>query len=60
MNKVLKDLSFVIAYLDDVIIFSKTIGDHLGYLKQIFTDSGMQTCLWNLVKVTSLLKKSNI
>ena len=33
MNKVLKDLPFVIAYLNDIIIFSKTTEEHL---QQVF------------------------
>ena len=36
MNKVLKDLPFAIAYLDDIIIYSKTAEDHLDHLQQIF------------------------
>ena len=32
MNKVLKDLPFTIAYLDDIIIYSKTTEEHLGHL----------------------------
>ena len=36
MNEVLKDLSFAIAYLDDIIIYSKTAEDHLDHLQQVF------------------------
>ena len=36
MNKVLKDLLFAIAYLDDIIIYSKTAKEHLNYLQQVF------------------------
>ena len=32
MDKVLKDLSFTIAYLDDIIIYSKTAEEHLNHL----------------------------
>ena len=32
---VLKDLPFAIAYLDDIIISSKTKEDHLDHLKQV-------------------------
>ena len=35
INKV-KHLLFAIAYLDDIIIYSKTTDDHLDHLKQIF------------------------
>ena len=36
MNKVLKDLSFAIAYLDDIIIYSKTVEVHMDHLQQVF------------------------
>ena len=36
MNKVLKDLPFAIAYLDDIIICSKTAKEHLNHLQQVF------------------------
>ena len=36
MNKVLMDLSFAIAYLDDIIIYSKTAEEHLDHLQQVF------------------------
>ena len=36
MNKVLKDLPFTIAYLDDIIIYSKTAEEHLDHLQQVF------------------------
>ena len=35
MNKVLKDLPFAIAYLDDIIIYSKTAEEHLDHLQQV-------------------------
>ena len=36
MNKVLKDLPFAIAYLDNIIIYSKTAEEHLDHLQQVF------------------------
>ena len=36
MNKVLKDLPFSIAYLDDIIIYSKTAEEHFNHLQHIF------------------------
>ena len=36
MNKVLICLPFAIAYLDDIIIYSKTAKKHLDHLQQIF------------------------
>ena len=34
MNKMLKDLPFAIAYLDDIIIYSRTAKEHLNHLQQ--------------------------
>ena len=36
MNTVLKDLLFAIVYLDEIIICSKTVKEHLDHLKQVF------------------------
>ena len=36
MNKVLKDLPFAMAYLNDIIIYSKATEEHLDHLQQVF------------------------
>ena len=36
MTGILKDFSFPIAYLDDIIIFSKTPQGHLLHMRQVF------------------------
>ena len=36
MTGVLKDFSFTIIYLDDIIIFSRTVVEHLSHIKQVF------------------------
>ena len=36
MTGILKDFNFAIAYLDDIIIFSKTLEEHLSHIKQVF------------------------
>ena len=36
MTGILKDFSFAIAYLDDIIIFSKTPQEHLSHIRKIF------------------------
>ena len=36
LNKVLKDLPFTIAYLDDIIIYSMSTKDHMDHLQQVF------------------------
>ena len=36
MTGIFKDFSFAIAYLDDIIIFSKTPQEHLSHIMQVF------------------------
>ena len=36
MTGILKDFNFAIAYLDDIIIFSKALEEHLSHIKQVF------------------------
>ena len=36
MTGILKDFSFSIAYLDDIIIFNRTAEEHLNHIKQVF------------------------
>ena len=36
MTGIIKDFNFAIAYLDDIIIFSKTVEEHLDHIKQLF------------------------
>ena len=37
MTGILKDFSFMIAYLDNIIIFSKTPHEHLSHIRKVFT-----------------------
>ena len=36
MTGILKDFNFAVAYVDDIIIFSKTAEEHLGHIKHVF------------------------
>ena len=38
MTGILKDFSFAIAYLDDIIIFSKTPQEHLLHIRMVFEE----------------------
>ena len=35
MTGILKDFDFAIAYLDDIIIFSRAVEEHLSHIKQV-------------------------
>ena len=59
MNKVFKDLPFTIAYLDDIIIYSKTAKEHLDNLQQVFHKLHNAELTMKL-SVTSLPRKSSI
>ena len=36
MTGILKEFEFATAYLDDIIIFSRTTEEHLSHIKQVF------------------------
>ena len=36
MTGILKDFNFTIAYLDDIIIFSRTLEEHLSHIRKVF------------------------
>ena len=38
MTGILKDLNFTIAYLDDIIIFSKNPKEHLSHIRKVFDE----------------------
>ena len=38
MTGILRNFTFAIAYLDDIIIFSKTSEEHLDHIKQVFEE----------------------
>ena len=42
MTNLLKDFSFTIAYLDNIIIFSKTPEEHLTHIRQVFKKLSMK------------------
>ena len=43
MTGILKDFNFTIAYLDDIIIFSKTSQEHLSHIRKVFKNSNQPT-----------------
>ena len=36
MTRILRDFDFTIAYLDDIIIFSRTAEEHLTHIRKVF------------------------
>ena len=36
MTEILKDFYFKIAYLDDIIIFSRIVEEHLSHIRKVF------------------------
>ena len=58
MSGILKDFKFVTAYLDDIIIFSRTAEEHLDHIKHIFW--GVKKCVpLNETQQMSLFYKGN-
>ena len=53
MDKVLKDFlgNFVIVYLDDILIFSKTLEEHIMHIHRIFKKLREDKFLINLTKL---------
>ena len=48
MNKILKDFPFAIAYLDDIIIYSKTAEVNLGHLQQVFPQTSQCRIMYEI------------
>ena len=57
MTRILKDFDFVIDYLDDIIIFSKTAEEHLLHIKKVFEKLRSANCLMKLSKCHFFLKE---
>ena len=59
MNEVLKELlgKFVIVYLDDILIFSKTLKDHMMHIRKVFEKLREEKLLINLKKCSFVKKK---
>ena len=59
MTGILKDFSFTIAYLDDIIIFSKTPQEHLSHIRQVFKNTDQQNYPWRWANVIFVPKRSS-
>ena len=58
MTGILKDFDFAIAYLDEIIIFSKTAEEHLLQIKNVFEKLGSAKLSMKLSVISSLRKFS--
>ncbi|KAJ8364454.1 hypothetical protein SKAU_G00132850 [Synaphobranchus kaupii] len=50
MDSVLRDMSFVFVYLDDILVASSSEGDHLTHLRDLFTRLSQHGLILNLAK----------
>ena len=59
MNEVLKEFlgKFVIVYLDDILIFSKTLEDHMMHIQKVFEKLREEKLLINLEKCSFVKKE---
>ena len=59
MNEALKDFlgKFVIVYLDDILIFSKTLEEHLIHIRKVFDNLREEKLLKNLMKCNFVKKE---
>ena len=60
MTGILKDFSFATAYLDDIIIFSKTPQEHLSHIRQVFEKLRSAKLSMKMSKCNFFLKRSSI
>ena len=60
MTGILKDFTFAIAYLDYIIIFSKTPEEHLSYIRKVFEKLCSAKLSMKLRKCHFFLRKSSI
>ncbi len=51
MNNLLRKYSFAKAYIDDVIVFSKTLNDHLEHFEKIFVLFQKMNITLKIVKI---------
>ena len=60
MTGILKNFSFAIAYLDNIIIFSKTTQEHLSHIRQVFEKLRSAKLSMKMSKCNFFLKRSSI
>ena len=60
MTGILKDFPFAIAYLDDIIIFSKTPQEHLSHICMVFKKTQVSKPLYEEKQVQFLLQRNSL
>ena len=60
MTSILKDFYFTIAYLDGIIIFSKTLEEHFSHIRKVFEKLHSAKLSMKLSKCHFFLRKSSI
>ena len=60
MTGILKDFNFTIAYLDDIIIFSKTPQEHLLHIRMVFKKTQISQPFHEKEQVQFLLQRNSV
>ena len=57
MTGILKDFNFAIAYLDNIIIFSKTLQEHISHIRKVFRNQQSAKCSMKMSKYNFFSKE---
>ena len=60
MTGILKDFNFAIAYLDDIIIFSNTLKEHLSHIRKVFKKLWLAKLSMKMSKIQLLFQGNSV